>query len=314
MSLFIEPVGVSEDAVFALENDGIIFSEEGNDGYAPTHDVLEDLALVKFIHDHWNTHHNAEQFFTAVGSEPAMRRAFRLWVEDQLAEEAQDVFQLITQAHASQTIANYWLDEMLIAVFRSPDSESFFKAFQGPLLENEAAFLWRCIHLIRTACRQSSSWSTGGRSVSPNPIGSGWRYALLFIGEHFTVLQQARILIANLMIEWASNIYGIWKDLPPEAEQVKDMLLVWVAKMEKADEFWELRSEEAVVKQLLIVLFKVVTLAPTEVSELLQRASSPKTRDRDYRISGFYKLIVELCLSGLYSASLCKHLPDDVIR
>ncbi|GAB3847041.1 hypothetical protein GCM10028822_07890 [Hymenobacter terrigena] len=314
MSLFIEPIGVSEDAVFALENDGIIFSEEGNDGYAPTHDVLEDLALVKFIHDHWKTHRNAEQFFTAVGSEPAMRRAFRLWVEDQLAEEAQDVFQLITQAQASQTIANYWLDEMLIAVFRSPDSEIFFKAFQDLLLQNDATFLCRCIHLIRTACRQSSSWSTGGRSINPNPIGSGWRYALQFISEYFTVLQQARILIANLIIEWASNINGIWRDLPAEAEPVKDMLLVWVAEMEKADNSWDSRSEESVVQQLLIVLFKVVQLAPTEVSELLQRASSPKTRDRDYRVSGFYDRVVEVCLSGLYSAPLCKHLPNAVIQ
>ena len=314
MSLFIEPVDVKEEALFALAKDGIIFSGEKNDGYAPTHDVLEDLALVKFIHDHWKTHHDPEQFFAAVGSEPAMRRAFRLWVEDQLAEEAQDVFQLITQAQTSQTIANYWLDEMLIAVFRSPDSESFFKAFRDLLLQNEAAFLWRCIHLIRTACRQSSSWSTDGHSVNPNPIGSGWRYALLFISEHFTALQQARLLIANLIVDWASSINGIWEELPPEAEQVKDMLFVWVAEMEKSDEFWELRSDESVVKQLLIVLFKTVQLAPAEVSELLQRASSPKTRDRNYRVSGFYDQVVEVCLSGLYSAPLCKYLPNAVIQ
>lgn len=314
MSLFIEPIGVSEEAVFALQNDGIIFSEEGSEGFAPTHDVLEDLALVKFIHDHWQTNRNAEQFFAAVGNEPAMRRAFRLWVEDQLAEETQDVFQLITQAQVSQTIANYWLDEMLIAVFRSPNSESFFRSFKAPLLQNGAAFLWRCVHLIRTACRQRSSWATGDYSVNPNPVGSGWRYALQFISEHFNELQEARLLIAHLIIDWANNINGVWKDLPPEAEQVKNMLLVWTAEMEKADESWELRSEESLVKQLLIVLFQVVQLAPNEVRGLIQRASPSETDRHKYYISSFYEQVVELCLSGLYSAPLCKYLPEDVIQ
>lgn len=67
-------------------------------------------------------------------------------------------------------------------------------------------------------------------------------------------------------------------------------------------------------EQLIIVLFNLVQLAPTEVSALLQRSSNPRVNGRDYRISSFYEVVIKNCLSGLFSAPLCKYLPVDVIH
>ncbi len=313
MTLFVEPVGVSEEAVEALENDGIIFREANNQLFAPSHDVLEDLALVKFINEQWEATHDAQRFFAAIGNEPALRRSFRLWVEDQLLEESQEILRLIEQAHADQGIENYWLDEMLVAVFRSANCESFFTAFGPVLLLNEAALLRRSVHLIRTACRQSPADAPAASTVL-HPIGSGWPQMLVFISRHFVDLQAHRLLITGLITDWATNVHGVHGELPAEAAQVKDMLLTFITQIEQGDSFWQTDPIKSVIEQLVVVLFKLVQLAPTEISGLLQRASTPRISGRDYRISSFFEEVVENCLSGLFSAPLCKYLPADVIH
>ena len=313
MTLFVEPVGVSEEAVEALENDGIIFREANNQLFAPSHDVLEDLALVKFINEQWESTHNAQLFFAAIGNEPALRRSFRLWVEDQLLEESQEVLRLIGQAHTDQNIENYWLDEMLIAVFRSANCERFFAEFEPVLLLNEAALLRRSVHLIRTACRQSPADAPAASTIL-HPIGSGWSQMLTFISRHFANLQAHRLLITGLITDWAANLNGVHGPLPAEAAQVKDMLLLFVNQIEQGDPFWQTDPIKSVTEQLVIVLFKLVQLAQTEISDLLQRASTPRVNGRDYRVSCFYEVAVENCLSGLFSAPLCKYLPADVIH
>lgn len=276
MTLFVEPPeSVSEEAVEALEHDGIIFREVGKQVFAPSHDVLEDLAIVKFIDEHWEATQDAPRFFAAIGNEPALRRGFRLWVEDELVEEPQEILRLIGQAQTGQGIENYWLDEMLIAVFRSGDCANFFAAFGSELLVDEAALLRRSVHLIRTACRQSPA-DAPASSTSLHPIGSGWQQVLLFINQHLADLQAHRLLISGLITDWATNVSGVRGILPPEGVQVKDMLLAFVGQIEQGDEFWQSNSIKSVVEQLLIVLFKLVRLAPDEVSSLLRRARGPE--------------------------------------
>ncbi|MBK8292754.1 MAG: hypothetical protein IPK96_19290 [Flammeovirgaceae bacterium] len=49
MRLFTHPGNSDASAIQALERDEIIFQEKHNRKYAPTHDILEDWALVRHV-------------------------------------------------------------------------------------------------------------------------------------------------------------------------------------------------------------------------------------------------------------------------
>jgi hypothetical protein len=58
MKLFIEPTKGYEEVIDLLIRDDIIIKEEGKRRYSPTHDILEDWALVKYIssiYDQYNS-------------------------------------------------------------------------------------------------------------------------------------------------------------------------------------------------------------------------------------------------------------------
>jgi hypothetical protein len=82
MKLFIKVSNVDDEAVDLLENDDIIFQDGTKRRYAPSHDIFEDWALVKYVWSKFEDHNDIKSFFEELGNEPAIRRAFRLWVED----------------------------------------------------------------------------------------------------------------------------------------------------------------------------------------------------------------------------------------
>ena len=127
MSLFVEPVDVDEEAVDCLEHDGVIFQEKDNRKYAPSHDILEDWALVKFIAKQRDKFSSSKDFFSNLGNEPAIRRAFRLWVEDSLTNNEEKILILIKEALNDKDLERYWADELLIATFKSEVSHKFLK-------------------------------------------------------------------------------------------------------------------------------------------------------------------------------------------
>ncbi|MDL5051516.1 hypothetical protein QQ054_36535 [Oscillatoria amoena NRMC-F 0135] len=87
MKLFVEPIGVDEEAVDCLESDNIIFQDNQNGKYSPTHDIFEDWALVKYVDQTYEATQDPSALFEQLGNEPAVRRGFRLWVENQLITE-----------------------------------------------------------------------------------------------------------------------------------------------------------------------------------------------------------------------------------
>ncbi|WGU67503.1 hypothetical protein QIU19_07870 [Capnocytophaga canimorsus] len=130
MKLFTKPDKSDAEAIACLENDEIVFQENNNRKYSPTHDILEDWALVKYVSSKFEDFPNPKDFFSNLGNEPAIRRAFRLWVEDYLIDNNGKINELIKVTIADQTIEKYWADELLVAIFKSENSNSFFISFE----------------------------------------------------------------------------------------------------------------------------------------------------------------------------------------
>jgi len=313
MALFVAPDSVDEQALEALTHDGLLFRQGEEWRFAPTHDVLEDLALAKFINRHWLDSQDAEPFFGAIGNEPALRRGFRLWVEDLLTGDPDPALKLLEQTFSSPSIEKYWLDELLVAVFRSSRADVFFTRFETELLENSAALLGRCMHLLRTACKQHASDELSHTGLL-YPTGSGWAATIRLAARHRARLAALRPLIAHVVLDWAWTLGSAWDPLPAEAAEVKTIVFTFFDQLEQGDELWLSDSNKAVVERLIKLALKLPELAAPELTGLLTRAMAYEVRERNWRLRAFYEQLRNACLHGFYAAHMCRYLPELVVE
>lgn len=127
MRLFFEPEDdkIDYEAVELLESDNIIVRNSNKFQFSPSHDILEDWALIRYITSTENKLSNKAELFNQLGNQPALRRAFRLWIEELLTNDIDTVANLISLTLKDDSIPTYWTDEILTAVFRSDDCSSF---------------------------------------------------------------------------------------------------------------------------------------------------------------------------------------------
>jgi len=309
MKLFTRPTYADSEAVMLLERDEIIFQEPNNRRYAPSHDILEDWALVRFVSSQFEEYPIAKDFFEHLGNEPAIRRAFRLWVEDYLIEDSFKVDELIRKTLTDISIEKYWSDELLIAVFKSEDCSSFFNSFEKELLENNATFLNRCIHVIRTACKETDN----NNSSILLPTGSGWQEVIFFIKNNLALLNNLRLSIYNLLYDWEYRLLFQFEN-GQEVPAVADIVLHFINQIEQGDEFWEERIIESRKKGLITLLFNLTEVAKAEIIDLVKRASETKNDEKSWKIRKFYEAIIDTCLSGVQTDRLVKNCPELVIE
>jgi hypothetical protein len=311
MKLFIRPQGVDGEAVEMLENDQMIFQDKQSGNYAPSHDILEDWALVKYVSTNYEDFPKPQDLYQKIGNEPAIRRAFRLWIEDYLVDAPTKVNALITATLAQEGKETYWTDELLIAVFKSEDCASFFTAFETQLLANKAVLLNRCIHLIRTACKESLLTNT--KTTLLLPVGSGWKELVGFVQKHIAKTNPIRGSVINLITDWEYRLLFSHGVLEKETTAVKNIIVHYFGQLEKGDEFWQKDANSNAKTELVTLLFNLSAVGKTEITDLVHRAIA-KQKTANWRINSFYDLIINQCLSGWGNYTLVEMLPDLVIE
>src|SRR6266404_3644723 len=104
------------ETLLKLEEDDLIRRDISNRSVSPAHDVLEDWALERYIEDVYRkTTDDVVRFLDAVGHEPAMNRAFRLWLYQKL-KYGDNVNDLILAILNNHQIQRYWQDETISAL------------------------------------------------------------------------------------------------------------------------------------------------------------------------------------------------------
>ena len=314
MKLFTKPINGDAEAIVLLENDEIIFQENQNRKYSPSHDILEDWALIKYVSEKYEEFSNPNELFGNLGNEPAIRRAFRLWVEDYLIEDNSKINELIKATISDSSIDKYWADEILIAVFKSNNCNSFYSAFEKELLneEEQFQFLNRCIHLIRTACKESQASSKDNSILLP--VGSGWTETLFFIRKHIGTLDKLKISICNFLYDWEYKF--LFQNDIDEAETVaaKEIVLHYLKEIESGNEFWNEDVVKGKIKELLSILFNLAHVAKDELTELIKRALTINEDRGSWKLNSFYKKVIDNCLSGLGNQRFIKELPELVVE
>ena len=153
--------GVSEkefdaDALLKLEEDNLIQRDLAKALVSPAHDVLEDWALEAFIEESFQQNRsNLSHFLNAVGSEPAMNRAFRLWLNQRLKNESakKSAIDLVIAVLRDTTLQTHWQDEAISAVLLGDKPIEFLRNLRDQLFENKGELLKRFCFILRIACK-----------------------------------------------------------------------------------------------------------------------------------------------------------------
>ncbi len=316
MKLFTTPLLSDLGAIDLLENDAIIFQENDNRKFSPTHDILEDWALVKYISSKHEEFPNPKELFDNLGNEPAIRRAFRLWIEDYLIDDSNKINELIIATTMSDSsIKGYWADEILIAVFKSDSCGSFFSAFEKKLLDDKThfKFLNRCIHLIKIGCKESSLNRNNFSILLP--IGSGWTQMMHFLGRHITKISFLRSSICNFLSDWKYRLmFQPSQTDEQEMLAAKEIVMYYLKQIESGDEYWGQATIRETPKQLISILFELAPVAKSEIKALIERALKNEESDNSWKPSSFYQKVIGGCISGLGNHALINELPELVVQ
>jgi hypothetical protein len=309
MKLFTQAGNADASAIQLLERDEIIFQQKQNRRYSPTHDILEDWALVHFVSEMYEDSNSPAELFKKLGTEPAIRRAFRLWVEDYLIDNSDKLNKFINQTINDATLEKYWADEILIAVFKSDHCDQFFKNLKNQLLANDSYLLSRCLHLIKTCCKESNLSSNSFSVLLP--IGSGWTEALNFIATYIDKLGNLRLLVVSFLYEWDYLLVFRYSSASlEEMMAAKAIILKYIGEIEAGEKLWTEEVFKEKAKSLISILYNLAEVSKTEIKQLIRTAQQKKEKRSSWRSHDFYETVVDKCLSGISNQHLIRSLPE----
>ncbi len=317
MSLFVSAEGCDPEAVQALVGDGILV-ESKLGGYAPAHDVLEDWAISRFIGLEFEANSGEPlKFLAAVGTEPAIRRGFRLWLSEALAgSQNQAVMDFVPSAFQRDDMLPIWRDEIAVSVLQSDNAGEFIRRVERLLLENGKVVYRRLIQVLRTACKGPNesllrmSGLNAYRShvvlgtVFVVPVGSGWGELIHFTYRNLDSFDlKDTSVVLGFLKDWAQPI-GPTVPLPKESAAVAQICLKYWSLLTAPDVYASKQDQE-----FLKILFKIPQAASKDVEALVRSALTNK-QTRDYPA----RTIREHVTKSIECQALCAHFPELVIE
>jgi len=313
MKLFTQPGDSDASAIQLLERDEILFQEKLNRKYAPTHDILEDWALVHHVAEVYEDSSSPNELFRKLGTEPAIRRAFRLWVEDYLVDNSDKVNDFIYRAISDFSVEKYWADELLIAVFKSENCQTFFDKFENHLLESNANLLNRCLHLIKTCCKESNFSNNNSNLLLP--IGSGWTESLIFVSKNIQKIENLRLPVVNFLYEWEYLLIFRYSAIPEaDLKAAKSITLTYIGEIQSGDKFWTDEALREKAKTLISVLYNLAEISKQEIKNLIESSQQKKEKHSSWRSHDFYEAVLGKALSGIANQRLIKACPEIIVN
>ncbi len=327
MSLYARVEGLDSLIVSQLLNDNIIMAEENlSESFSPSHDIYEDVALIRVVERFYQEKQNTPDFFVRFGKEPAKRRAFRLWLNEYLVDASPNLITFVSEIFDAREVEQYWKDEVIIAILKSEYCQIFFDSYEEILRGDYFALLLRFIHLLRTSCQEPDEQLIQSlRSQNQNniyqwlylkPVGPGWGVVISFIHKYFDDLEDHKSLILRLLTKnWSRKLRPDQK-LPSEASSAGQLLFNII---DEEKYHYSSRNSQSLskkdLKEAIKVIFKLSSIFKNEVRELIIKAESFSVKETgNYHLRDFYQEVIEYTLSGLENREICQELPELVCQ
>ena len=297
--------GIDAEALEALHKDGII-SKDAHGLVAPSHDVIEDWAVIHWVGSlaatwEWKASHLAE----SIGGRPALRRGFREWLKEALENDADKADQLVLAVCNDSSLPQHFRDDALTSMLLSPSARSFLQRQGEQLLADDASLLVRLIHLTRVACKGIPRWLNDPStppSILLEPEGEAWPAVLEAVADNVDSLLPVHIgAIVGLLEDW--SLGANWKSSLPDGAVAAGKIAFSV--LEGLGDYWN----DDLRKRVLKVIARVPRANGEGFDELIKRALDRATR-RDSLSRDF----AEVLLYGIEGVPACRDFPEQMAQ
>jgi len=305
LTQFVSRDGLDAQAVNALHHDSLLsFSEETDELVAPSHDVLEDWAILRWIDEQFAlTGRSLSLLAPFLGAYPAIRRSYRKWVSELVERDpaaSDSAFDLMS---AGQTMPAQFRDDTLVSLLRSAGGGDLLNRHASELFANGHELLRRVIHLLRVGCVTTPAWF--GAAAPPSlmhvPDGAAWVSVLDLVATHLSEfsLQDFPLLLG--LIEDASR--GVsWNDPYPNGSQSISEIAYWM--LPQLDGY---RDEEQ-RKKVLQIIAKLPNCNLEEFRALLLNSES-NDDERNRAAEDLRRLV----LGDMHGFAASRETPETVI-
>ncbi|MBD2534093.1 ATP-binding protein, partial [Nostoc flagelliforme FACHB-838] len=316
--------GVSEaefdgDAVLKLEEDNLVRRHSKNGLISPAHDVLEDWALNQYIEDAYRRHSSKTlDFLDAIGHEPAINRAFRLWLHQKL-RYGENVDEFVRFALSSQDIQRYWQDETIAAVLQGDNPDGFLRLLKAQLFLDDGELLKRFCFILRIACQtpeqtlNSKLKGNDGRALVDakhqlKPYGQAWKAMICFLFENRDSLFEGLIPHVTAVLNNWSSLLNLNEDLPLPAREAGLLAIHLLAPLKES------YRDDGDREKLLSIIIKIIPVIYEEFLGLLEADVFTNQTDKQSRRPNYVEEFCKMAFQGVEAAFFCKHDPDTLIK
>jgi hypothetical protein len=294
--------GLDANTVESLRRDSLLVSSPETDALvAPTHDVLEDWAILRWIEEqHLTGDGSFRTLSELIGGHPAIRRAYRRWVAELIERKPESAEKLLDDALADADVSPQFRDDTLVSILRAPSSPSLLGRRATELIANDHQLLKRLIHLLRIACVTTPAWlppSAEQGSVFNVPDGPSWATILSMVDSEIErIAAKDRLLMLGLIEDWARGV-SWWLPYPGGAESAARIAYAMLP-------HFDTYSDKGAGQRTLKVIAKIPKGDPARFEVLLRGASNGDEHDRTS------EAFQDVIFSGLEGTATARDLPD----
>lgn len=326
MVSYVELSTEHQDILLALEKDQLIEKDLFvGDRYSASHDIYEDWALTRKIESHFYKYQIdlvINNFFSAVGYAPALRRAFRIWISEKLQVIDFNLQDFILSCLSETNIERHWKDEILIAIMQSPYSKRFLFDNKDVLFENGLYLFKRCTLLLNVACQSPDMTYLGFLGVEEKntiymsswlkPYGEGWSNMIDFMLDNLNELQGEFEFVIQVVVRWGKSFEK--KEIGDEAKSSALILFNYfeyhLAHINDKNSSLVSGDEKSSAIQLFFRLGKVI---PEKVRGMLLNCIESIKED-NHQADYFWDDFKSTLLSFNHGYPICELFPELVLE
>jgi len=272
------------------------------------HDILEDWAIEQYIEEiYQEDSDNIPKFLDGVGHEPAMNRAFRLWLHQKL-RDGDNIDDFVYDILKSKNIQRCWQDETISAVLQGDNPDKFLRKLKNQLFTENAELLKRFCFILRIACKTPWKIQENNQSTSLEPHGKAWEVMIHFLYENRELLSTDLLShIVAVLDEW-SSILNINEELPLTACEA-GLLALYLLDDLKSD-----YRDDGNRKKLLSLIIKTIPAIRQEFITLLATDIFISNQKRQERKLNYVGDFCKMAFLGIETAFFSKYAPESLIR
>lgn len=286
-------------------------------GYSPSHDILEDWALMRYIQDEKNKAIDGNSFLTPMQNAPAIKRAFRLWMEEFFRTQADSSVSFVHTLLHDSGISESWKHELLMVSLRSAHCKVLMDTLKDKFLQDKGRFLELIIYLLETGCRKIDPKQPDFNNLVP--LGSGWDYIIDFIKDNHAEIQTFPELEPKylLLVEnWAKQLPDFNPtSLPPAAKSAAWLLEDYIQRNQHTIGRYQRRlPKDSAVHRYIKILFKLTAADKALISPMIHAAHNPLTASGRWTDPNALGTIRHYIADEVIGDQICRFFPDDVLK